>query len=98
QADAAVEMAHNHLPVDLALWRRRLVYSTALFEARKTDVSKSEESVRLAKEGLHAGTRTTSEVLDAELDLFRSKAGVIRAQLDALEATVNLELALGRKS
>ena len=43
--------------------------------------------------------RLTSEqsTLDAELDLFRSRAGVIRAQLACAEAHLKLELATGRK-
>jgi outer membrane protein TolC len=51
--------------------------------------------VRLATLGLKAGTRTHTEVLDAELELFRARAGVIKAQADAMEAFINLELSLG---
>jgi outer membrane protein TolC len=59
-------------------------------------VDKAQESVRLATLGQKAGTRTTTEVLDAELDSFRSSAGVVSAQMDAAEALINLELALGK--
>lgn len=76
--------------------KRRFSYSTVLYRARVRAVAKSEESVRLAKIGLRAGTRTHTEVLDAELDLFRSRAGVVQAELDALNSFSNLELAVGR--
>jgi ATP-binding cassette subfamily F protein 3 len=57
----------------------------------------AEESVRLAKLAFKAGNGTNTEVLDAELDLFRSRAGIVRAQMDAAEALLNLESALGRR-
>jgi outer membrane protein TolC len=53
--------------------------------------------VRLAKEEERAGTRTSTETLDAELDLFRAKAGVVNALVNAAEAKIRLELALGRE-
>ena len=51
--------------------------------------------VRLATIAVKAGTKTHAETLDAELELFRARAGLIRAQIDASEALANLELALG---
>jgi outer membrane protein TolC len=42
------------------------------------------------------GTRTLSDVLDAELDLFRSEAGQVNSQIGAIEAVLNLEMATGR--
>lgn len=80
---------------DVELWKRRLLYNAALYRARLREQEKSQESVRLATLGLKAGTNTNTEVLDAELDLFRSRAGIIRAQVDAAEALINLELAAG---
>lgn len=82
---------------EFELWHRRFIYNAILYRARVRSVAKSEESVRLAKAGLRAGARTHTEVLDAELDLFRSRAGVVRAELDASEALANLELAVGKK-
>ncbi len=81
---------------DRELWTRRLAYSIALYQAKQEDVSKSQESVRLATLGEKAGTRTSTEVLDAELDSFRASAGAVQAQMDAAEALINLELALGQ--
>jgi OMF family outer membrane factor len=76
-------------------WKRRYVYNAALYQARRRSVEKSTESVRLATISVRAGTKTHSEALDAELELFRARAGVIRAQVDAAEALAQLELALG---
>jgi outer membrane protein TolC len=84
-------------PNEFSAWKRRFHYNTALFEARNRSVEKSSESVRLATIAVKAGTKTHSETLDAELELFRARAGVIRAQLAASEALANLELALGHE-
>jgi outer membrane protein TolC len=84
-------------PHEFEVWKRKFIYNKALYLARKRAVEKSSESVRLASLGVRAGTKTHSETLDAELELFRARAGVIRAQMDALEAWANLELALGHR-
>jgi outer membrane protein len=96
QADKKTEAARLQVPYDFNYWKKRFLSNTDHYEARKYDVERSEESVRLAKEEEKAGTRTSTETLDAELDLFRSKAGVVNAQVNALEAQIRLELALGR--
>ncbi|MBO9666650.1 MAG: TolC family protein [Bdellovibrio sp.] len=82
---------------DFDFWKRRYLYSAALYKAKTVDVEKAQESVRLATQSFKAGTRTSSEVLDAELDLFRARAGVVNAQVSALEALINLELSLGKE-
>jgi outer membrane protein TolC len=97
QADAAARAAQIRAPGELDQWRRRLLYSMSLFKARTRAIESAQESLRLAKLGYGAGTRTNTDVLDAELDLFRASAGRIRAQVDALEALLNLEAALGRR-
>lgn len=75
--------------------KRRYRYNTALYQARLRTVEKSEESVRLATLGVKAGSQTNAQALDAELDLFRARAGLIQAQVGAAEARASLELALG---
>ncbi len=98
RADAARETARKAelgAAADRDTWRLRLANSTALYRARLADVDKARESVRLATDGLEAGTRTTTEVLDAELDAYRAEAGVVSAKLEAAEALIHLELALG---
>ena len=97
QAENLVRAAALRAPVDFELWRRKYLYNTSLYRARKRSLESAEESVRLAQLGYGAGTRTNTDILDAELDLFRARAGVVRAQLDAAEALINLELAIGKK-
>lgn len=103
QAGAALEEAQQALkarqlktPQELDQWRRRYLYNSELYKARLRTLEESQESVRLAELGLKAGTLNHSESLDAESDLFRARAGLVRAQMDAAEATINLELALGK--
>lgn len=96
-AEHTLRAAQLQVPVDFKTWRQKFFYSVSAFHASQRSVEKAQESVRLARVGLKAGTRTNVEMLDAELDLFRARAGVIKAQLDAVEALINLELALGKK-
>ena len=84
------------LPREIDTWRRKFNYSVSLYKARLRAVAQFQESVRLAGIGLKAGTRTHTEMLDAELDLFRARGGLVRAQADAIEALGKLELASGR--
>jgi outer membrane protein TolC len=98
RADEAVETAKEarlQAAYDRDLWTRRLDYSKQLYLTKLEEAGKAQESVRLATLGLKSGTRTTTEVLDAELDSFRAAAGVVSAQVDSAEALINLELALG---
>ncbi len=82
---------------EFARWRRRYLYNCALYEASLHTVDKSQESVRLAQIGVRAGVKTNTEALDAELELFRARAGVIQSQVDAAEALAKLELAVGHR-
>ncbi|MGK5087074.1 TolC family protein [Bdellovibrionota bacterium FG-2] len=96
-AEHNLRVAQLQIPVEFKTWRQKFFYSVSSYHASLRSVDKAEESVRLARVGLKAGTRTNVEMLDAELDLFRARAGVIKAQVDAVEALISLELALGRK-
>jgi outer membrane protein TolC len=96
QEDKKAEQAKIEVPYDFAYWKKRFLSNTDHYKTRKYDVERSQESVRLAKEEERAGTRTSTETLDAELDLFRSRAGVVNAQVNALEAQIRLESTLGR--
>ena len=82
--------------VDIQFWRRKYSYFNALYSARTREIGKSEESLRLARVGQREGTRTSSDLLDAQSELFRSKAGAINAQLGSIEAFLNLEMATGK--
>ncbi|MBS1961998.1 MAG: TolC family protein [Bdellovibrionales bacterium] len=97
EAQKSYQAARLAMPTDFEFWKRRYLYSAALYEAKLSDVKKGEESVRLAKAAMKAGVRTNSEVLDAELDLFRARAGLVNALKGSTEARIKLELALGRK-
>ncbi|WP_413575865.1 TolC family protein [Bdellovibrio sp. HCB290] len=97
QAQETTRQAKLKTSFDFDFWKRRYMYSAALYKAKTVDVEKAQESVRLATQSFKAGTRTSSEVLDAELDLFRARAGLVNAQVNASEAFVNLELALGKE-
>ncbi len=92
-----LEASQLDAPYNYDLWKRRLVSNVAIYQAKLTDIDKAQESVRLATLGFKAGTRTTTDVLDAELDLFRASAGVVQAQVSAIEALVNLEMAVGKR-
>jgi outer membrane protein TolC len=97
QTQADYDAAKLQAPYEFDLWKRRLTSSIALYHAKATDVDKSKESARLATVGFKAGTRTTTDVLDAELEEYRASAGLVQAQLNALEALINLELVTGKR-
>ena len=97
QAKDEYESAQLQTPYDFDLWKRRLISSVSLYKAKLTDVDKAKESARLATVGFKAGTRTTTDVLDAELEEYRASAGLVQAQINSLEALVNLELTIGKK-
>jgi outer membrane protein TolC len=96
RSQKGVRQALLHIPVDFENWKKRFSTASVNYKSKTLNVSKAQESVRLAHEGYRAGTRTNSEVLDAELDLFRARAGVVATQLGAEEALINLESVLGR--
>lgn len=96
QVEKQLEGARLQAPNDFEFWKRRYLYSAALYDAKLSDVKKGEESVRLAKAAMNAGVRTNSEVLDAELDLFRARAGLVNSLRGSAEAKIKLELAVGK--
>lgn len=96
RADKGLTIARLHAKQDLDLWSRKLQYFSGVYKSKVADISRSQEAVRLAREGRRVGVRTNTELLDAEIDLFRSQAGAVNAQLGALEAKINLELAAGK--
>ena len=96
QAEKSYRLAELKADKDINVWKRKFRYFTKLYNSKKSDVSKSEESVRLAREGRRVGARTNSDFLDAEADLYKSQAGAVNAQLSAIESLVNLELSIGQ--
>jgi outer membrane protein TolC len=85
------------LPADFELWKRRYVYSAHLLDANQYDLKRSKESFRIAESLFQQGRNTITDVLEAETDLFRARAGVVQSQLDAEEALIRLELTLGKE-
>jgi outer membrane protein TolC len=85
------------LPADFELWRRRYVYSAHRFDAKNDDLERSQESYRIAELSFQQGRNTITDVLEAQTDLFRARAGVVQSQLDAEEALVKLELTIGKE-
>lgn len=96
QAEARTRLEEQKIPIALENFKRRYRYGVALYNTAISDIKKSEESVRQAIEGTKQGIRTVSEQLDSQLDLFRSKATKVNAQLLTAEALINLELTTGK--
>src|SRR6185436_5746994 len=78
-SQADLEAAQVEAPYDFDLWKRKLISSAAIYQAKLANVEKAKESSRLATLGFKAGTNTTTDVLDAELEKFRAAAGVVKA-------------------
>lgn len=97
QLQKSIEQTKLHAHADYTFWKRKYLYFCEVYRARTADIERSNEAIRLAREGRRAGTRTNSELLDAELDLFRTRAGLINAQIGAVEALISLELASGEQ-
>lgn len=97
QAEKALQATTLKSRQDFQMWQRKYKYFCSVAQARANDVEKSRESVRLAKEGRRVGSRTNTDLLDAEAELYRAQAGAVNAQLGAIEALINLELATGQK-
>lgn len=97
QVEKTLYQAELKAKRDYDVWKRKFLYFCNVYESRLNDISKSEESVRLAREGQKVGSRTNTDVLDAEAELFRARAGAVNAQMGALEAMANLELSTGQQ-
>ena len=97
QVQKNIQMTELKAKQDRDFWKKKLNYYITVYQARRADIDRSTEAVRLAHEGRRAGIRTNSEQLDAEVDLARVRAHQVTAQIGAIEALVNLELATGQK-
>ncbi len=97
QAEKDLRIAQLKAKQDIELWKRKFIYFCSVYKSRVNDVEKTLESVRLAREGRKVGARTNTDLLDAETELFRARAGVVNSQVGAIEALVNLELATGQE-
>lgn len=75
--------------------KRDYLLAHAQLLARELNVQRAQENLRLARSGLVNGSRNSTDVLDAEQDLFASRAGAIEALLRIEQAAIHLDLALG---
>lgn len=82
---------------DVEIWKRKFSYFHTLVDVKTIQTEKAFEAVRLARESVRAGAKTTTDLLDAELDLFKSRADILHAQMGMIEALIHLELATGQK-
>ncbi|MGE3260682.1 MAG: TolC family protein [Bacteriovoracia bacterium] len=94
EKNLAIAQLRSHQ--DLDLWKRKFLYFCSVYQSRLEDIQKTNENVRLAREGRKVGARTNTDLLDAETDLHRAQAGAVNAQLGAIEALLRLELAAGK--
>lgn len=92
-----IRQSQQAIPVSIDLWKRKLAHDISAYQAGITSTQKSTEAVRLARDAMRLGTRTNTDVLDAEQDLNYSRLKVVRAQVDAVVSLSNLELALGKR-
>jgi outer membrane protein TolC len=81
---------------DVETWSRRYQDQALLYQAKQRNIERATESLRLSKLGLKEGTQTNLDVLEAEADLFNARAGSVQSQVDASEAWMRLEVALGK--
>lgn len=97
QAQRTLRKERLKASTNINIWKRKFLHNCSLYQARLDDVRKSKETVRLARSGQKVGARTNTDVLDAVYELLRAQAGVVNAQLGAIEALINLELVTGQK-
>jgi outer membrane protein TolC len=97
QVEKSLEEVRQQAPLEFHFWKRKYLNAAAVYKTKLADVEKSEESLRLMQESYRLGSRTNSEVLEAILDLFKTRAAVVNAQTACVESQINLETVLGRK-
>ena len=96
-SDSVVRQASLKSSEDAQIWKKKFQYYCKLIEVKTAESEKAQEAVRLAKESVRAGTKTNTDLLDAELDLFKARADVLNVRMGAVEALINFQLAIGKK-
>lgn len=96
QTEKGLQISRLKAKQDIDFWKRKYVYFCTVYKSRLGDIQRSEEALRLAREGRRVGARTNTDLLDTEAELYRARAGLINAQIGAIEALINLELATGQ--
>jgi outer membrane protein TolC len=77
--------------------RRGYLYAHALFAARNLNIERARQNLQLAFAGYRYGSQNSTDVLDAESDLYNAQADAVRARLAIEENAMALELALGQE-
>lgn len=97
QSQKNLRIAKIKAQKDLDIWKRKYLYFCNVYLARNEDVGKANESIRLAREAIKVGSKTNTDLLDAESELFQAQAGVVNSQIGAIESLINLEIASGQQ-
>ncbi len=97
QLEKITQQASLKAKQDVGFWKRKFLYFCSVYKSRLADIQKAKESLRLAREGHRVGVRTNTDLLDGEAELYRAQASMINAQVGAVEALGNLELATGKQ-
>ena len=77
--------------------RRGYLYAHALYAARSLNIERARKNLELAFAGYRFGSQNSTDVLDAESDLYNAQADAVRARLAIEENAMALELALGQE-
>ena len=96
QTRQTLREAHLQASDDIETWARRYMDYTLLYQANLRNIERAEESLRLSKLGLREGTQINLEVLEAESDLYNARVNSIQSQVNAADAWMKLEVALGK--
>ncbi len=73
-----------------------LVSARARLESTQVQISASEVAVRGLEQEVRVGTRTVSDLLNAEQDFLDARSGFVRAKRDALGSSYQLLASIGR--
>lgn len=92
-----VRIASLQASEDAEIWKKKYLYFCKIMDVKNSQTQKAQEAVRLANESVRAGTKTNSDLIDAELDLFRSRADVLNAHMGLVEALINYQMATGNQ-
>ena len=75
----------------------RTRHGAASIEAARRQVVASEEAYRVRRERFLAGSAISTDLTDAERDLFSARLAVINANIDLRESVARLRRAVGQR-
>lgn len=77
--------------------QRHYLYADSRFAAHTLNITRAQKSIELAMAGYRYGTQNSTDVLDAQNDLYAAQAEAVHAQLALEEHAAALELATGKE-